>query len=133
MAHRTTLMEKLGVVVVRFRGDIVLDELERTMDEVPAEPWFRPHLYLIVDFREAHTDMAAQEVKKLADHAQRVDPMWGESKWAVLAKDDVIYGLSRIYMALTEAYRVKTHVFRSAEAANDWLGVDVTDILARAG
>jgi len=131
MPHRTAFDSELGVVVIRFAGEFTLAELERVIDEIPARPWFHAHLKMVADMRDCTTAMTGKEVQTLATYAKRRDLAWGDTKWAVLAPSDLIYGLSRIYMALTADYHVQTHAFRAVEEANDWLdlGVSIDEII----
>lgn len=131
MAHQIKLIDDLGVIVLKLSGRIAREELERTLDELPATPGFRPHLKLIADFRDCNTGMSGKDMQELASYARKTDASWGVTKWALLAPDDVIFGLSRMYMALTAEYQVETHVFRSVQGADDWLeiGVGVDEIL----
>ena len=122
MPHRITFVPELEVVVGRFSGSISLAELENALDEVAREPWFHSRLKLIADFRGCSTAMTGNEVHTFAGYARRADLAWGDTRWAVLASSDLIYGLSRIYMAITAGYQVQTHVFRTAQEADDWLG-----------
>ena len=80
----------------------------------------------IADFRRAHTALTGEEIRRLAAVAENTDHAWGPTKWALIASDDVIYGLSRMYSALTSDHEVATHVFRTVEAANDWLGIGLS-------
>ena len=125
MPHRITFVPELEVVVARFSGEISLPELEKALDEVTREPWFHSHLKLIADFRGCSTAMSGDDVHTFATYAKRADVAWGDTKWAILASSDLIYGLSRIYMAITAEYHVQTHVFRSAQESDDWLGLGV--------
>ena len=125
MPHHVKVLDNLGVIVLRFWGDITYEELQRVFDEVPAMPGFRKGLKLVADGRESRTALTGAEIQRLAHYAKHVEAAWGETKWAVLATNDVIYGLVRIYMALTSEYDIQTHVFRSVEQANDWLGLGV--------
>lgn len=134
MPHQIAFAEDLGLMVLRLSGDVTPDEVERAMDEMPAQPWFRAHLKLIVDARQCTTAMTGKDVQRIADYAKNLDSTWGETKWAILASSDVIYGLSRMYMALTASCQVDTYVFRSPNDADDWLelGVDMEEALRRA-
>lgn len=134
MPHQMSLVGDLGVVVVRFSGRIDYEELQKTLDELAKLPGFRPHLKMIADFRDCATSMTGPDVQKLAAYARKTDAAWGDTKWAVLAPDDVIFGLSRMYMALTEDYQVQTHVFRSVPETDDWLelGVGLEEALRQA-
>jgi hypothetical protein len=72
-----------------------------------------------------NTPLTADEVGKLADYAKKTDAKWGVTKWAIIAADDLTFGLTRMYMALTEDYHVTTNVFRDANKADDWLGLGI--------
>src|SRR6266851_9952039 len=49
----------------------------------------------------------------------------GRHQVAIIAADDLTFGLTRMYMALTEDYHVTTNVFGDAIKADDWLGLGV--------
>lgn len=134
MPHRISFVPEFDVIVLRLSGELTPPEMEAAMDEVPAQSWFRPHLKLIIDARDCTTHMTGADVERLAAYAKRLDPVWGETKWAVLAPADVLYGLSRMYMALTADFEVQTHVFRSVADVDSWLGrkVDVQKALEAA-
>ena len=79
------------------------------------------------------TGTHAAEIAKLADYAKRTDAKWGVTKWAFIAADDLTFGLTRMFMAMTEDYDVTTQVFRDDIRADGWLGlaVDVEEILKK--
>ena len=134
MPYRITFVPECDVIVVRLSGVLTPAEAQAGMNEIPSQSWFRPHIKLIIDARGCTTRMTGADIERLADHAKHLDPVWGESKWAVLATADLFYGLSRMYMAFTANCRVQTKVFRNIADAADWLGdVDVEEALKRAG
>ena len=134
MAHSVRILDNLGLVVFKYWDDVNYNEIQNVFDETVKMPGFRANLKAIADFRDANTTMTGKEVQRLASYAQKIDPLWGDTKWAILAPSDLIYGLSRMYSALTSDYEVQTHVFRTVDQANDWLGVGmpVKDILLSA-
>ena len=119
------LIDAFGVIVLKFRGNVALAEIRNVFDELVRIPAFRPGLRLVADFRESSTPLTGAEVRQLANYAKRTDATWGETKWSVIASNDLTFGLTRMYIALTRDYHVTTNVFRSAAAANDWLGLGV--------
>jgi hypothetical protein len=124
MSHSIKLNETLGVIVLRSTGSMDFTELRSVLDELVRIPGFKEGLSLVIDFRGS-TPVTAAEVGKLADYARRTDAKWGITKWAIIAADDLTFGLTRMYMALTEDYQVTTKVFRDARNADDWLGLGV--------
>ena len=134
MPTKVAFEPEAGVVVLELGGEVTLDETEEALEAIPSRPWFRPRLKMVADARNCTTRMTGKDVERLAAFARQLDDAWGETRWAVLAPDDLVYGLARIYMALTEDYQVQTHVFRNVQDVNDWLGigVDIEEILKRA-
>lgn len=134
MTHSIQLDHNLGVVVLRYSGIVDFEEIRNVFDELVQIPSFREGLSLVADFRNSDTPLTADEVRKLANYALRTDGKWGATKWALIASKDRTFGLARMYLALTADYQVTTHVFRSAQDADNWLGlgVEMEEILARA-
>ena len=133
MPHTIRLNDNLGVIVLRAKRSMDVAEVETAFTEMLRLPGFREGLSLIVDFRGSETSVSGAEVRQLAEYARRADAKWGTTKWSFIASADMTYGLSRIFMALTSEHQVETHVFRSLDDANGWLGlgVNVDEILVR--
>lgn len=125
MAHTIRLNRDYRVVVVRHTGNVNYTELRSALAEVPQICGFEEGLRLVADFRASNAPLSAEEVRLLASYAKGVDARWGETKWAIIAADDVIYGLARMYSALTNDHRVETFVFRNPLEADDWLGLGI--------
>ena len=133
MAHTISFNKDLGVIVLRAKHSMDVDELEHSFDELVNLPGFKEGLSLIFDFRGSTTPVTSVELRRLAVYAERSDAQWGDTKWSFLASTDVTFGLSRMYMALTAKHRVETHVFRTPGDADDWLGLgmNIDEILVR--
>jgi len=131
MPHSIKLNDALGVIVLRSAGNVDFTELRNDLDELVRLPGFREGLALVADFRGSSTPVTAAEIAKLADYAKRTDAKWGVTKWAFIAADDLTFGLTRMFMAMTEDYDVTTQVFRDDIRADGWLGLgaDVEEIL----
>lgn len=131
MPHAAKINDALGVVAIRYWGDLAYSEIAGAFDELVALPGFRTGLKCVADFRRAHTSLTGGEIRRLAVVARSTDHAWGATKWAVIASDDVVFGLSRMYSSLTSSHEVMTHVFRSGRAADDWLelGASLDDVL----
>ncbi|HUH85037.1 MAG TPA: hypothetical protein VLX85_10525 [Stellaceae bacterium] len=125
MTHSVALNDNLGVIVLRYRGSVDFSEIRFAFDELVQTPGFREGLKLVADFRESETPLSGAQVRNLADHASLTDARWGSTKWAIVASNDVTYGLARMYQTLTSDYRVVTRVFRNTAEADDWLGLGV--------
>ncbi len=133
MFHTLTLNNDLGVIVLRAKESMTFDELRLVFREMVRLPGFKQGLCLVAEFRGSGTVLTGEDVRQLEAHARLTDAAWGDTKWSIIASDDLLYGLSRMFGTLTEGNQVTTHVFRSVKAADDWmdLGVGVDEILAQ--
>jgi hypothetical protein len=125
LPHSITLDQNLGVVVVRYSGTVDYAEICDALDQMVRLPGFRAGLRLVADFRDSTTPLSGEEVRNLARYAKGVDSKWSTTKWALIASNDLTYGLARIYAAQTDDYQVTSQVFRDAREADDWLGLGV--------
>lgn len=131
MSHTLKLNIELGVIVLRAKQILSFNEIRGILAEMVRLPGFREGLCLVADFRGSGTSLTAEDMRLLADWARGTDAAWGDTKWSIIASSDTLFGLSRMFMSLTDELQVDTHVFRDIHAANGWLGlaVDVEEIL----
>ena len=69
--------------------------------------------------------MTSGEIQKVADHAKAIQMQPG--KVAIVASDNLTFGVFRMYEAYREEDRVKLCVFHTEEEARDWLKEGSTD------
>lgn len=133
MSHTLKLNTELGVIVLRAKQSMSLEEIRGVFAEMVRLPGFKEGLCLVADFRGSGTTLTGEDIRNLAVFAERTDRAWGDTKWCIVASSDTLYGLSRMFSSLTDRLQVDTQVFRDIEAANGWLGraVDVEGILAQ--
>lgn len=131
MSHTLKLNTELGVIVLRAKKNLSFDEIRGILVEMVRLPGFREGLCLVADFRGSGTSLTGEDMRQLAVLARRTDAAWGDTRWSIIAASDTLFGLSRMFVSLTDALQVDTHVFRDIRAANGWLGlaVDVEEIL----
>lgn len=133
MSHTLTLNDELGVIVLRAKEAMSFDEFCGVFKEMVRLPGFREGLSLVADLRGSGTKLTGENIRQLAAHARATDAAWGDTKWSIIAADDLMFGLSRMFGALTDDHQIDTHVFRDVEKADGWLGlgVETHEILAR--
>ena len=52
------------------------------------------------------------------------DPFAAGSRRAIVATGNLVYGMSRMYMAYSDGQGAEMRVYRSLEAARQWLGLN---------
>ena len=106
----------------RVDGLIHVGELETLLAQFYASPDFDPDMNALWDLRSADTSaVTGDEVRSLAD---RVRQHWesSRSRAALVATDDLNFGLSRMYERLVgNPATENVRVFKDYEAAEKWL------------
>jgi hypothetical protein len=75
----------------------------------------------LFDARGATTDVTAEEVRRLVQRAADTLRRIPLGPTAIVATDDVVFGMARMYAILTEQPGARVEVFRDLESANRWL------------
>jgi hypothetical protein len=110
------------VVVTRFSGDVSDEDLLQHSASLAADSAFESSFNQIVDTRGvSNVGVTAEGIRELAG----VTPFSPESRRAIIADSDVVFGLSRIFELSTGADSDHFRVCRTPEDALDWLGVSV--------
>ena len=97
--------------------------------------WSRPDVAgfdELVDMRDVQTIVppSSERVKQLAAVSAVMDAPGSPSKFAIVASDDLAFGLGRMYQSYRESNKNSTKevaVFRTRDAALHWLGLSGTD------
>ncbi len=133
MSHTLSFNHGLDVVVLRVTQVVDIVELQKALGEIVHLSGFKEGLCLVIDLRKCKTALSAADMRQLAEHAESADAKWGKTKWLILASSDLAYGLSRMFIALSEKHEVETKVFRNLVQADDWLGlgVELEEVLRR--
>jgi hypothetical protein len=101
-------------------GNITLQELMSSVAEYRGGE--RRTWAFLYDLSWAVLSFSADEVRQLADYVTREAGKSPVGPTAVIATDDAVYGMSRMYQAYSEmAGRPHVGVFRTREEAQQWL------------
>jgi hypothetical protein len=75
----------------------------------------------IFDARGATTDLTPAQVRTLVERAADTLRRTSLGPTAIVANDDLVFGMARMYAILTELAGPRVEVFRDVESANRWL------------
>ena len=118
-----TIDQEAGVVRLRCWGMLTNEQMLDCVERMHGDPARRPGMPSLVDCRDiedmrvtpAGMQAAADIEQVLADPAQE---LWAI---AVIAPQDDVFWLGRIYEALRAGSPAKVQVFRNTLDADDWL------------
>lgn len=104
-----------GISVTRFSRKPTLSEIISALDDVSAIGEFRRRLWLFCD----GADLKTEEIRKIGEYGIEVLPV--PSRAAIVAPDDLTYGLARMHEAFREQEGLENKVFRTEQEAMAWL------------
>ncbi|HET7461450.1 MAG TPA: hypothetical protein VFJ82_09375 [Longimicrobium sp.] len=115
-----TLDRSTGRMYTRAEGMLTLPELEAHLD---VEERDRALGYAeLFDARGARTDLSPDGVRRLVERARQAHAA-GQvvGPTAIVADNDVVFGMARMYAMLGEFAHAPVEVFREVEPALAWL------------
>lgn len=119
------ILQDMKLVAVTHSGKIYDDEFLAAYQSFFEDPRFDTSFNHLIDLRQ--TDSSIRSVATLKEFADSVEKQCGGSeisrKIAVIAPQDVSFGLARIVEAFTQAMSWEFFVFRDQNAALSWLGM----------
>ena len=117
------VLPELDLVHTVWTGVVTLEDGTRHNEGLRAHPDFHPGMRQLSDARAAQSEVSGPGVRGLARHSA----FGPESRRAIVAADDAIFGVSRMYEAqATQAGEVR--IFRDYDEALAWLGVDPSEL-----
>jgi hypothetical protein len=114
-------------VIDRFRqrmlthadGVVTFHDVNRHLDEEERERGL--DLPELVDARGAKTDLTSEQLRQLVQRAAQMARTIPLGPTAIVATDDTVFGMARMYSILAEQVGVSVEVFRDLGSAERWL------------
>ncbi len=124
MAIRPRIDEERGLVELVFEGDISEQDLSDAIEKYVTEEYATLPLGLIDLTGVVSNDVPSELVRIAALRAaEAVDPKLPRGRLAIVATQDEMFGLARMYQILRDDSPVEVLVFRERGDALRWLGL----------
>jgi len=121
MPLKSVVIEEARLVVTRVSGVFGFADLEENRVSLLADPAFDPSYDHLFDLRAAVASaFPSEDVEK----ATRVRAFSETSRRAVVAPQDLSFGLARMYQSHRADLSTGIHVFREMDEALEWLELD---------
>jgi len=103
------------------KGPVSTGEFKASLALMVSSQEYPPAVDVLWDVREA--DPASFDISLVgqAVSIRQNYPQRGDSKLAVVASDDLRFGLSRMYEMMTDEMPQDIHIFRTVADAEQWL------------
>lgn len=83
--------------------------------------------YQLCDYTEIdQIDISSDEIRMLASQDENAAKINPKMIIAVVGKEDIVFGLSRMWQAYTDETSFETNVFRNIEDARKWISEKIT-------
>ena len=123
---RYELQDALNLVIATFERQVSAQDILDFFKGIEQDPKYRPSMNGLADMRGATIDLAAEEVRDLAQYA--AEGAFKQGKWALLVTDPKATAFAMLYrQGVGESYPVQ--VFSSVEGAAAYLGVELSGLL----
>lgn len=111
---------------VSITGEVHLDVFLKAVTAAWEHPQYSKSRFGIWDFSEARTTLHFDHVLDLTDFVAKSKNGRGPNTLAIVAPEDVEFGIGRIFAAFDEKCGFNVNVFRSVAAAREWLHAQET-------
>jgi hypothetical protein len=106
-------------ILTHAEGLVTFEDLGQHLDAEERDRGLElPELF---DARGATTNVTTQQVRTLVYRAAATLRRIPLGPTAIVATDDLVFGMARMYAILTEDTGARVEVFRDVESANRWL------------
>jgi hypothetical protein len=112
-----------NLIIHRISGEFGVQEFRTTTSEELGHPEFRPGMDALWDFTQADiSKVTSDDVRTMVQRMQQVSRQRGSGyRIAIVAPDDLTFGLSRMYEAQSAGLDREIRVFRDEKEALAWL------------
>ena len=104
-----------------IEGQIGIDELRDALGKITTSTEFPPNVNALWDLRNLDFSRLNADFGEAIISAREENSKRGNSKIALIAEDDLDYGMSRMYQMLSDNLPQKISVFRDTDIAENWL------------
>lgn len=116
-----TIDASKGRIHTRCHGAVQFEEILEHFRSLAADEHLPDALDVMLDFRGLTANPDRDQVRSVALEVRRLLPTVEWKRCAVVAPEDLSFGIGRMFEMLSEPYFVSTMVFRSESEAEAWL------------
>ncbi len=125
MAVYYRIVPELRVAYVRVAGKITVEEIMIEGGEMFAEKEWVNGYHILCDYREVlDLNLTTEDLNRIVVQDKSNELLFNKSKCAIVAGNDFVYGISRMWEALSESTQIQTMVFKNMKDSLLWLNIE---------
>lgn len=114
--------ERSGIILTTARGVLTEEDLINHKKSMASNPKLKPGMAELSDVRGvSRVDISPAGMKKLVAIDAAHSDLLKDYRLAIVASDDLVYGLGRMYEMMTAGNNPNVQVFRTFDEAMQWL------------
>jgi hypothetical protein len=113
---------ELNRIFTECHGATTLRDVISHFDELEVDPGVPDGADVLLDFTSMTTLPNVGQMRTAAERAVQASRRVRFGSIAVVAPDEALFGMARVFESFTERLFARSAVFRSREAAEKWLG-----------
>ncbi len=122
-----TIIPDQKIAYIKAWGKVVVDEIMIEGARMFAETEWENGFNILCDYREkTDFNLRNEDVEKVVDQDNKHEHLFDKSKLAIVAKSDLVFGLSRMWEMLSLDSNLTKMVFRDINDTESWLGLDLS-------
>ena len=103
-------------------GDATLDKILKAAEEVYSEEYITKQKYQIIDFTECTSfQLSSDDMRAIVEVDLEVSKSNPDIIIAIVAPEDIAFGMSRVYEAYADETGFRIKVFRDKEESQLWI------------
>ncbi len=125
MPLKYKIISDLKMAYVRGAGKVTSDEIMTEGARMFAENEWINGFNILCDYREiTEFGVKTEDMGKIVSQDKNNEFLFDQSKCAIVAGSNLVFGVSRMWKTLSEDNKIETMVFRNIEDSLRWLGMD---------
>jgi hypothetical protein len=108
----------------RCAGAVTLDEVLQHFADLVGDPDCPARLDVLLDLSETTSLPTSHQLTAVTTEVARVRPRVQFDGCAIIATQDALFGMARMFEVFAESYFVATHVFRTMDEGTRWLELE---------
>ena len=122
MSIDTIIDQKAGVILHTVTERLTMDAIRAAFAAVIADPLYRKDMPAVWDMRSADAaQMSSEKILKIIDFFKGHQEQRSGHKVAIVASNDLTFGLSRMYEFRASELNAEIEVFRDFKKAWRWV------------
>lgn len=120
-----TIVPDQKIAYIKAWGKVVVEEIMTEGTRMFAETEWENGFNILCDYREiTDFNLKNEDVEQVVDQDKKHEHLFDKSKLAIVAKSDLVFGISRMWEMLSLDSNLTKMIFRDMNDAENWLGLD---------